>query len=229
MREVSFKKTGRIVGILYIIGTVVGIVSVPLLNPRTLPDFFAEIAASQTTFTIGALLVLVMGFSLAFIPAFVFPILKKYNESLGVGYIIFRGALETCTVIIRFICFLSLAALSAEYMAGSQNAAVLESLGVFINSILRMPMAEFAFGAGALIFYFALYRYKLIPRWISAFGIIAIILHIAAAILVLLRLQEHFDTGNLIMNLPIAAQEMVMAVWFIVKGFRVEAPEPEVF
>jgi len=222
MKEVNFKITGRIVGILYIIGTAVGILSVPLLNPRTAQIFLAEIAANQTTFTLGALLVLIMGFSLALIPAFMFPILKKHSEPLAIGYIIFRGALETCTVIIRFICFLSLASLSAEYITGVQNAASLNSLGVLMNNILKMPMAEFAFGAGALIFYFALYRYKLIPRWITAFGIVAIVLHIATAVLVLIGLQEHFDTGNLILNLPIAIQEMVMAVYFIVKGFRVE-------
>ena len=228
MNDVNYRNTARIVGLLYIIGTVLGVLSVPLLNPRTSPDFLAVIAANQGTFTVGALLVLVMGFSLAFIPAFMFPILKKHNEPMGIAYIVLRGALETCTVIIRFICFLSLASLSAEYVAGGQNALALQSLGGLVNSILKMPMAEFAFGIGALIFYYALYRYKLVPRWLPAFGIVAIVLHITASLLVLLGLQEHFDTGSLIMNLPIAVQEMVMAVWFIVKGFRVEEARRDV-
>ena len=60
MNDVNYRDTGRIVGLLYIIGTVLGVLSVPLLNPRTAPDFLAEIAANQGTFTVGALLVLVI-------------------------------------------------------------------------------------------------------------------------------------------------------------------------
>jgi len=41
-------------------------------------------------------------------------------------------------------------------------------------------------------------------------------------VLVLFGLQENFDTGSLIMNLPIAVQEMVMATWLIIKGFNCE-------
>ena len=93
MHDVHYRNTGRIVGLLYIIGTVVGVLSVPLLNPRTAPDFFAEISANQGTFTVGALLVLVMGFSLAFIPAFMFPISRKHSEPAGIAYIVFRGGL----------------------------------------------------------------------------------------------------------------------------------------
>ncbi|MCL2164865.1 MAG: DUF4386 domain-containing protein [Oscillospiraceae bacterium] len=226
--RIDYKKTGRIVGFLYIAGTITGVLSVPLLNKRTAPDFFTEIAMSKSSFILGALLVLAMGFSLAFIPALMFPILKKHSEPLGVGYIIFRGALETCTVIIRFICFLSLASLSTDYIAGAQTATSLLSLGALMNSILKMPMAEFAFGCGALVFYYALLKYKLVPRWIPALGVIAIVLHIASAILVLLGLQEHFDTGSLIMNLPIAIQEMVMAIWFIVNGFHGEEAKRDV-
>ena len=136
--------------------------------------------------------------------------------------------METCTVIIRFICFLSLASLSLEYTAGAQNAIALQSLGVLINNILKMPMAEFAFGFGALILYSALYKFKLVPPWISIFGIVAILLHITASILVLLGLQVQFDTASLGMNLPIAVQEMVLAVWLIGKGFRSEEALREV-
>jgi DMSO reductase anchor subunit len=89
-------------------------------------------------------------------------------------------------------------------------------------------VTAFVFGIGAIIFYSALYKYKLIPRWISGFGIIAILLHIISGVLVLFGLQENFDTSSFIMNLPIAVQEMVMAVWLIIKGFNCEnKPEEE--
>ena len=213
------KGTARIVGTLYIIGTVAGVLSTSFLKARNEPDYLAKIAENPNSLVIGAILTLVMGFALALIPAFMFPVLKKHSETAGIGYIIFRGGLETCTYIISAVCYLALSSLSVLYMAGG-DAVQLLGAGEAIKAIANSSVGAFAFGIGALIFYTALYKYKLIPRWISAFGFIAAFLHIASGTLVLFGLQEPFDTGSMIMNLPIALQEMIMAVWLIVKGFR---------
>jgi hypothetical protein len=220
VNEHNYKKTARIVGILYIIGTVAGILSVPFLNAVKSADYLAEIAGNPNALVIGAVLELVMGFALAMIPVFMLPILRKHSEVAGVGYVIFRGALETCSYIIQAVCFLALSSLGAAYAASGQGAAQLLGSGAALKAITDSSVTAFVFGAGALIFYTALYKYKLLPRWLSCFGIIAILLHIASGMLVLFGVQENFDTGNLVMNLPIAVQEMVMAVWLIVKGFR---------
>jgi len=218
----GYKKTARIVGVLYIIGTVAGIASVPFLSIRNASNYLVEIANSPNTLVFGAILELVMGFALAMIPVFMFPILRIRNEVVGVGYIVFRGALETFTYIIQAICFLALSSLATGYAAGGiQNAENFHIIGKLLQDIIELPMGMFVFGTGALIFYFALYKYRLVPKWLSAFGIIAILLHIVSGFMVLYGLQISFDTSSLIMNLPIALQEMVLAVWFIVKGFRI--------
>ena len=219
MGEVNYKRTGRIVGILYIIGTVSGVLSASFLGMRNSADYLMEIGNNPVPMQLGAVLVMMMGFSLALIPAFMFPILKKHSAPSAVGYVIFRGALETCTYIIRAICYLALASLGVAHVAdGMQNV---DSLGTLLNNVGSLPITVFVFGIGALIFYIALYKYRLIPRWISIVGLVAILLHIASGVLVLLGLQEDFDTASIIMNMPIALQEMVMAVYLIVKGFRV--------
>lgn len=218
----GYKKTARIVGVLYIIGTVAGIASVPFLSIRNASNYLVEIANSPNTLVFGAILELVMGFALAMIPVFMFPILRIRNEVVGVGYIVFRGALETFTYIIQAICFLALSSLATAYAAGGiQNAENFHIIGKLLQDIIELPMGMFVFGTGALIFYFALYKYRLVPKWLSVFGIIAILLHIVSGFMVLYGLQVSFDTSSLIMNLPIALQEMVLAVWFIVKGFRI--------
>ena len=220
MSEVNYKKTGRIVGILYIIGTVAGVLSASFLKVRNEPDYLAKIAENPNSLIVGAILVLLMGFALAMIPMFMFPILRRHSEAAGVGYIIFRGALETCTYIISAVCYLALSSLGVAYAAGTDTAQLLGA-GEATKAIANSSVGAFAFGIGALIFYVALYKYKLISRWLSGFGFIAILLHIASGVLVLFGLQEPFDTGSMIMNLPIAVQEMIMAVWLIIKGFRV--------
>jgi len=212
MKETNYKKTAIIVGILYIIGTAAGALSASFLKIRSEPDYLVKIAENPNALVVGAILTLVMGFALALIPVFMFPILKKHNEMAGVGYIVFRGGLETCGYIISAVCYLALSSLGA--MEADAGAA--------INALSNSSVNAFVFGTGAFIFYTALYKYKLIPRWLSGFGLAAVLLHIVSGVLVLFGLQENFDTWSMIMNLPIAAQEMIMAVWLIIKGFQVQ-------
>jgi hypothetical protein len=87
-------------------------------------------------------------------------------------------------------------------------------------------MTVFVFGLGALILYYLLYQSRLIPRWISIWGFIAIILHLATGILILFGWASEDSQWVTLMNLPILLQEMVMAVWLIVKGFNPAAIVP---
>jgi len=96
-------------------------------------------------------------------------------------------------------------------------------LGTLLQGAANLPIPVFVFSLGALIFYTLLYQSNLIPRWISVWGFIAIILHLATGFLIIFGLQTGFDTSNFIMNFPIFLQEMVMAVWLIVKGFNPSA------
>ena len=220
MKELNYTKIARIIGILYIIGTAAGILSVPFISMKNSQDYLIEIAENPNKLIIGTILELVMGFALAMIPVFAFPILRKFNEIIGIGYIIFRSALETCTYIIQAVCLLALSSLGAAYAAGTQEAVHIFGAGMSLKAITDSSVNVFIFSAGALIFYSTLYIYRLVPGWLSGFGIIAILLHFVSGILVLFGLQENFDTGSLIMNMPIAVQEMVLAVWLIIKGFR---------
>jgi hypothetical protein len=84
------------VGVLYIIGTAAGVFSVMVTQPvLKAPDYLAQISANENPIILGALLVLTMGFALALVPVLLFPIFKKHNEVLSLGYVVFREALET--------------------------------------------------------------------------------------------------------------------------------------
>jgi len=75
-------------------------------------------------------------------------------------------------------------------------------------------------GLGALILYYLLYQSRLIPRWISIWGFIAILLHLATGILLVFGWAAEDSQLVPVMNLPIFFQEMVMAVWLIARGFN---------
>src|SRR5512137_1937807 len=127
----SYKKTAIIVGVLYIIGTVAGMLSYVLTGPILGdPDYLVKVSENEIQIIAGALCVLIMGFALAMVPVMMFPILKKYNEALALGYVVFRGALETAIYIISAITLLFLVPLSQEYMkAGTPDASYFQTLG----------------------------------------------------------------------------------------------------
>ncbi len=221
------RKTAIIVGVLFIIGTVAGILSVVFTSSiLNAPDYLMKVSANENKIIIGALFVLVMGFALAMVPVMMFPIFKKHNEVLALGYVVFRGALETVTYIASVICWLFLLILSQEYVkAGAPDASHFQTLGALLlkgnDSISTILVIVFSLGA--LMLYYLFYQSKLIPRWISGWGFIAILLHLVTGFLILFHLQSPFSTINIVMNLPIFLQEMVMAVWLIGKGFNPSA------
>jgi hypothetical protein len=77
-----------------------------------------------------------------------------------------------------------------------------------------------AFSIGCLLYYIIFYRAKLVPRWLSGWGIVAGIFTILSALLAMYGLIAPFSTEQIILNLPILPQELVLAVWLIVKGFN---------
>lgn len=217
------RKTAIIVGVLYIIGTVAGILSVVLSMPiLDGPDFLIRVSANENQFVIAALFVLLMGLALAMVPVMMFPILKKHNQALALGYVVFRGALETVTYIAMVITWLFLLIVGREYVAaGAPDASYFQILGSLLKegNVSIAPILGIVFSLGALMLYYVFYQSKLIPRWISGLGFFAIMMHLATCFLIMFNLQSPFSTINLVMNFPIFLQEMVMAVWLIVKGF----------
>jgi hypothetical protein len=212
------------VGVLYIIGTVAGILSAAASGSIREAVYLSSIAANPNQIVVAALFVLLMGLALALVPVMLFPLLRKFNEVLAVGYVVFRGALETALYIGLTVSWLVLIVLSQEYVkAGAPGDAYFQTLGTVLlaghaalNAILII-----VFSLGALMLYAVFYRSRLFPRWISIWGFIAILLHLTTAFLLLFGIVESTTSPVLmVFNLLILVQEMVMAVWLIVKGFN---------
>ncbi len=87
----SNRKTAIIVGVLFIIGTVAGILSRVITGPiLDTSDYLIKVSANENQIIIGALFVLIMVFALAMVPVVMFSIFKKHNEALALGYVVFR-------------------------------------------------------------------------------------------------------------------------------------------
>ena len=221
------KTTAKTVGILYIIGTVGGILSVVATGPvRNAQDYLVSVPANETRLVVGALCILMMGLALAMVPVMMFPVLKKHNEALALGYVVFRGGFEAVTYLAIAAGWLLLMPLSRLYgQAGILNTPNFQALGALLLEAKELGfILTIVFGLGALIFCYLLYRMKLVPRWLSGWGLIAVIPYVAVGgFLAMFGILDSSSPLYTILQLPLALQEMVLAVWLIIKGFNPSA------
>lgn len=216
------RKTAIMVGVLFIIGTVAGSLCQVFTEPiRNAEDALVSVSANETLIILGALLWLTMGLALAVVPIVAFPILRKQNEAMALGYVVFRGGLETVTYMATVVGWLALLPLSRVYQAGTPDASNLKAWGDWLLRAEEIgSISTIVFCLGALMFYYLLYRSKLIPRWLSGWGLVAAIPYLAGGLLGIAGLVSPLSTIVTAMDLPLAVQEMVLAVWLIVKGFN---------
>ena len=214
----THKQTARIAGILFIVGTIAGALSAVVMQPvLTEADYLSRLASYETRITIGSLLVLTMAFSLALIPAVMFPIFRAYNEVLALGSIIFRGALESVAYLAIVLSWLLLITIGQQYAsAGSQDVTTLKAIGdmVLASGDWLNHLLALVFSIGALMMYYLFFASKLIPRWLSVWGIAGAVLYFSVPLLGIFGLEFA------VLMAPLALQEMVLAIWLIVKGFN---------
>ena len=149
---------------------------------------------------LGMFLEVISGLAVITIAVLMYPLFKPYNKKASFWYIVFRD-IEGGLMIIAGILFLSHSALLLEIRDG-----------IYVGH-------AYIFAVAALIFYYLLYQSKLVPRWISVWGVIAAIL------LILVNLLEVMGIipASMILYLPIILNEIVLAIWLMAKGFNPSA------
>jgi Domain of unknown function (DUF4386) len=203
------RKAAVWIGVLYIIGTVALVLSLVVTGGVLAgPDYLAQVAAQPNQVAIGAALALLAGFALAMVPIVFWPIGKRHNETLAMGYVVFRGALEGIIYLVGAIGWLVLIPLSTQ-----PDAAPLAGFVRTADPVIWEQVGVIPFALGALMFYTLLHQSRLVPRWLSTWGLVG------AALYIVPPLGSMFGLSLGVLMAPLAVQEMVMAVWLIAKGF----------
>lgn len=215
--------TAMIVGVLFIIGTVSGILSAVFTGPiLEAPEYLDQVAANEMQMITGAFFILLMGLSLAMVPVMMYPLFRKQNEALALGAVVFRGPIEAAVYVLMVVSWLLLIVLSRE-SANVADASSFQALGAVLvkaNETIN-PVLEIVFSLGALMFYVLFYQTRLIPRWLSGWGLIGAAVYLVAGVMAL------FGTAMDFLLALLGVQEMVMALWLIFKGFGPSANTAE--
>ena len=223
----STRKIAAITGVIFIVATVAVLVANALTPVLTGTDYLTRFSAPTNQVAAGALLYLIGYFACAGIAVVMYPVLKQWNAGLALGSVVFR-TIEAALYMVGLACLLSLSTLGQQFTSAlAADRASLQAVGDALVSVRDHAalVAVFAFCLGAFMYYYLFFQSRLIPRWLSGFGIVAIVLMMAACVLALF--SGNRITSYIPLAAPIALQEMVLAVWLIAKGFNLPASASE--
>ena len=139
-------------GVLFITGTAAGVLSklvISRVHDAADPLTFAS--THQGTVVTGALLVLLMGLSLAFVPVVLLPILRPVNEVLALGYLVIRGAVETTCYVLVAVAWLLLVPMDTVVQGPTGRRVRLGDLLINTDATNVVVALVFCLGAGAVL------------------------------------------------------------------------------
>jgi hypothetical protein len=212
----------RAAGIAYLVTFAASIPAIPLLGPVLNDPTFILTGSATTQVAVGGLLDAVNAVACIATAVAVFPVMRRQNESLALGFVTSR-VMEAAIIMIGVVSLLGVVTLRQD-VAGTPGAdpAALQATG---QALVAVRDWTFNFGPNvcasinAMLFGTLLHRSRLVPRIIPTLGLVGAPLMLGASILAVLGVAE-LGSPWFIGVLPIAAWELSVGVYMTVKGFR---------
>ncbi|MED1919181.1 DUF4386 domain-containing protein [Bacillus thuringiensis] len=207
-------------GVLLIVGFVTGICSVvPVIDGA---NYLVEASTNENQVRLGAFFQLLMVVAYVGIPILLYPILSKHHKGFALGSVAF-GIIAGVFIILGVITLLLLLTVSHEFAkVGTLHVSYFQTLGGLLREgrdLVNHVATTLAFVLAMFLFTYIFYQTKLVPRWLSVWGLIGSTLSILASLLFMIRFIG-LDTAYMMLNIPIAFQQLVLAIWLIMKGFN---------
>jgi Domain of unknown function (DUF4386) len=208
-------------GLLFIAATATSLIATAFLGSLLNgPGFLATVALHQNRLLAAALFQLLAAFTSAAIAVALYPVLRQYAAATALGAVTFR-VIEGVFYALSAVGTLILVSLSAQLTVGASAQASADLVRDLRDS--ASSVGVLAFCTGATLYYLIFYQSQLIPRWLSVWGLAGTVLCLIAGLLVLFQTIAVLSGTQVVLSLPIGVQEIVLAVWLIVKGFSPKA------
>lgn len=212
------KKAAKITGVLFLAATAFYMLGNSLIESIVNdPDYLHVVYLQKNQVILGMLLELLNSAAIVGIAIVLFPILKKHNETIALGYVAFR-VMEAIILIVGAISPLLLILLSKEYIeAGSPADSYFQTIGKLAIEWkdLAFQLAMIVLGLYSLLVCYLLFQSRIIPRSLSVLGFIGY-----ASLLINALLWIFGYRSGMILFLPGALFEIILPIWLIVKGFN---------
>jgi Domain of unknown function (DUF4386) len=216
----STRKTALVAGIFYLI-TFISIPTLALYGPVKNHRDWVLGTGSHTGVLVGGFLEVIVALAGIGTAIALYPVVKRQNEGFALGFVTSR-VIEAGLIFTGVLSLLSLVTLRQDLGgATGANAASLVTTAASHVAIYKWTFVlgqNLMPGVNALLLGTLLYRSRLVPRALPVLGLIAgplLIASVAATIFGGIKLGSPIVAG-----LPVAAWELSLGVWLVVKGFR---------
>jgi hypothetical protein len=218
----STRRTALVAGIFYVI-TFISIPTLALYKPVKDHRDFITSSGSNTAVLWGCLLEVIVALAGIGTAVTLFPVVKRQNEGMALGFAASR-TVEAAMIFIGVASLLSLVTLRQDL--GTANGA--EATSLITVGASHVATYNWAFtlgqslmpGVNALLLGTLMYRSRLVPRVLPVIGLIGAPLHIAAVVATMFGLIDRISPVAAIAVIPVAAWELSLGIYLIVKGFK---------
>jgi hypothetical protein len=209
-------------GIAYLITFAASIPAVPLLGPLLNNPSYILTGNADTQVAFGALLDVVNAIACIASAVAVFPVVRRQNESLALGFVTSR-VMEAAVIMIGVVSLMAAVTLHQQ-LAGTPGAdpAALQTTGQALVAVRDWTFnfgPNVCAGINALLFGTLLYRSRLVPRIIPTLGLIGAPFVLAASVLTVFGVAE-VGSAWFVGVIPVAIWEFSVGIWMTFKGFR---------
>ena len=218
----STRKTALVAGVFYLI-TFVSIPTLALYGPVKNHRDWILGSGGHTAVLVGGFLEVIVALACIGTAVTLYPVVKRQNEATALGFVAAR-VLEAGMIFTGVVSLLSLVTLR-QHLGGAAgaDAASLVTTGAshvavynwtFLLGQTLMP------GINALLLGSLMYRSRLVPRLIPVMGLIGAPLLIISVFATLFAQHSTLTGLAALPVIPVAAWELSLGVWLVVKGFR---------
>ncbi len=220
----STRRAAIVAGVFFLVAAVAAVIALALYGPvLNDPNYIVTGSAKDTRVFWGAFFEVILAISVIGTAVTLFPIVKRQNESIALGYVAGR-VVESMVILVGVISLLSVVTLrQASAGATGANAASLVIVGralVAIHGWTFLVGPSLAIGVNTLLLAYLMYTSRLVPRIIPVLGLLGGPVIFAAGTAELFGLFQQVSVWGAIAAIPVTAWELSLAVWMIVKGFK---------
>jgi hypothetical protein len=209
--------------VLFILATAAALSAAALAPALTGSDYLSRVAGHPHRLAAAALLYLIAAGGSVGIAVALYPVLRTFDAALAMGSVVFRTieAVFYTAGVVGLLSVLSLGRKFASASAADRAAYQMMGDSLVAGREHTAVAGVFAFTLGAFMYYVVFYRSRLVPRWLSGWGCVGTVLMLTACLFALFT--DSPVTGYVVLAAPIGVQEIVFAVWLLVKGFNPSA------
>lgn len=212
-------------GVLYLVTFAASIPTLALKAPLVDHADFVLGHGRGTGVTLGGLLDFVCAVAGIGTAVALYPVTRRYSRTSAIGFLASR-TLEAAILVVGAISLLSVVTLRHEIGGGDPTSLLTTS-----RALVAMHDWSFLFGPGfmpavnALFLATVMYRFHLVPRWIPVLGLIGAPVLFASSLGAMFGAHGQISSSAVVFALPIAAWELSLGVYLVVKGVKRATPD----